>query len=63
MPIILETARIEELDRITGLESGADDYLCKPFSRRELVARIKSILRRAAPAQNGKTLADDPPSG
>ncbi len=47
MPIILLTARAEETDRIVGLEMGADDYVLKPFSPRELVARIKTILRRA----------------
>lgn len=51
VPIIMETARVEEIDRLLGLELGADDYLCKPFSPRELVARIKAILRRTAPAQ------------
>ena len=48
MPVILLTARSEETDRIVGLEMGADDYVVKPFSPRELVARIKTILRRAA---------------
>jgi two-component system OmpR family response regulator len=47
LPIILLTARSEETDRIVGLEMGADDYVVKPFSPRELVARIKTILRRA----------------
>lgn len=47
IPIIILTARGEEVDRIVGLEMGADDYLAKPFSPRELVARIKSILRRS----------------
>lgn len=47
VPIIMVTARVEEIDRLLGLELGADDYLCKPFSPRELVARIKAILRRA----------------
>jgi two-component system, OmpR family, response regulator BaeR len=46
LPIIMVTARVEEVDRLLGLETGADDYLCKPFSPRELVARIKVILRR-----------------
>ena len=46
VPIIMVTARVEEIDRLLGLEAGADDYLCKPFSPRELVARIKAILRR-----------------
>ena len=49
LPIIMVTARVEELDRLLGLESGADDYLCKPFSPRELMARIKVILRRVQP--------------
>ncbi len=49
VPIIMVTARVEELDRLLGLESGADDYLCKPFSPRELMARIKVILRRVQP--------------
>jgi two-component system response regulator BaeR len=47
LPIIMVTARVEEIDRLLGLETGADDYLCKPFSPRELVARIKALLRRA----------------
>lgn len=47
LPIIMVTARVEEVDRLLGLETGADDYLCKPFSPRELMARIKAILRRA----------------
>lgn len=46
VPIIMVTARVEEIDRLLGLELGADDYVCKPFSPRELVARIKTILRR-----------------
>ncbi len=47
VPIIMVTARVEEIDRLLGLELGADDYVCKPFSPREVVARIKAILRRA----------------
>ncbi|MFD0980610.1 response regulator [Tropicimonas aquimaris] len=50
IPIILETARAEAIDRLLGLEIGADDYLCKPFSPRELVARIKAVLRRTMPS-------------
>jgi len=52
IPIIMLTARVEESDRLTGLEIGADDYITKPFSPRELVARVKAVLRRAdaAPA-------------
>ena len=47
VPIVMLTAKTEEIDRVVGLEMGADDYLAKPFSPRELVARIKSILRRS----------------
>lgn len=46
VPIIMITARIEEIDRLLGLELGADDYVCKPFSPREVVARVKTVLRR-----------------
>jgi len=46
IPIVMVTARIEEVDRLLGLELGADDYICKPFSPREVVARVKAILRR-----------------
>ena len=49
LPIIMLTARVEERDKILGLDSGADDYLSKPFSPRELLARIKAVLRRRAP--------------
>lgn len=48
--IIMLTARVEEMDRLLGLDLGADDYICKPFSPREVVARARSVLRRAAPA-------------
>ena len=50
LPIIILSARGEEGDRALGLDSGADDYICKPFSPRELVARVKALLRRARPA-------------
>ncbi|HTV01671.1 MAG TPA: response regulator transcription factor [Luteitalea sp.] len=50
LPIIFVTSREEEFDRVLGLEIGADDYLCKPFSMRELMARVKVLLRRAAHA-------------
>ena len=50
VPIIFLTARADELDRVVGLELGADDYVTKPFSPRELVARVKAILRRSMPA-------------
>lgn len=46
IPIIMVTARVEEIDRLIGLELGADDYICKPFSPREVVARTKAVLRR-----------------
>ncbi len=49
VPIIMVTARVEEIDRLLGLELGADDYICKPFSPREVVARVKTVLRRVAP--------------
>lgn len=49
IPIIMTTAKVEEVDRLIGLELGADDYLCKPFSPRELVARVRAVLRRAQP--------------
>jgi len=48
LPIIMVTARIEEIDRLLGLEIGADDYICKPFSPREVIARVKAVLRRTA---------------
>ena len=50
LPVIMITALGEETDRLTGLEFGADDYLTKPFSPRELVARVKAVLRRSSPA-------------
>jgi len=48
LPVIITTARVEEIDRLLGLELGADDYVCKPYSPRELVARVKAVLRRSA---------------
>ncbi len=61
VPIIMLTARSEEMDKVMGLESGADDYITKPFSVRELVARVRTVLRRAeGPMGGGKLLrADD----
>ncbi|MBU0704512.1 MAG: response regulator transcription factor [Chloroflexi bacterium] len=56
VPIIMLTARDEELDRVVGLELGADDYITKPFSVRELMARVKAVLRRTA---SGETAATD----
>ncbi|MFK0092615.1 response regulator [Pseudomonas sp. NPDC090592] len=47
LPLIMMTARVDEIDRLLGLELGADDYICKPFSPRELVARVKAVLRRS----------------
>jgi two-component system response regulator BaeR len=62
IPIIMITARVEEIDRILGLEIGADDYICKPFSPREVVARVKAILRRIQcrndPATSQKIVID-----
>ena len=49
VPIIMMTAKVEEIDRLLGLELGADDYICKPYSPRELVARVKAVLRRTQP--------------
>ena len=49
LPVIMVTARTEEIDRLLGLEAGADDYICKPFSFREVVARVKAVLRRSRP--------------
>ncbi len=46
LPVIMLTARVEEIDRLLGLELGADDYICKPFSPREVVARVRALLRR-----------------
>ncbi len=50
VPVIMVTALVEEIDRLLGLELGADDYICKPFSPREVVARVKAVLRRAGSA-------------
>lgn len=49
LPVIMLTAKVEEIDRLIGLEIGADDYICKPFSPREVVARVKAVLRRTNP--------------
>ena len=58
-PVIFLTARTEEIDRVVGLEIGADDYVTKPFSPRELVARVKAVLRRTSPEKS----QDPPESG
>lgn len=60
-PILMLTARDEEIDRVVGLEVGADDYLTKPFSMRELIARVKALLRRAELIE--RMLAEDRSSG
>jgi|TARA_B110000116_G_scaffold271579_1_gene292754 two-component system OmpR family response regulator len=54
VPIIMLTARVDELDRLTGLDSGADDYVTKPFSPRELAARIRAVLRRTSPKEDAE---------
>jgi DNA-binding response OmpR family regulator len=56
IPIIMLTARVEESDRLTGLELGADDYISKPFSPRELVARVRAVLRRVESAASGENV-------
>ena len=56
VPVILLTARTEEVDRVLGLELGADDYVVKPFSPRELAARVRSVLRRARPLPSHRNL-------
>lgn len=55
LPILMLTARVEESDRLLGLEAGADDYVCKPFSPREVVARVRALLRRAEGLAPGAT--------
>ena len=56
LPVIMVTAQVEEIDRLIGLEFGADDYICKPFSPREVVARVKAVLRRFEPTQTADSL-------
>ncbi|MBP6105192.1 MAG: phosphate regulon transcriptional regulator PhoB [Steroidobacteraceae bacterium] len=56
LPVILLTARAEEQDKVAGLEGGADDYLTKPFSPRELLARIQAVLRRSSPTAAGEAI-------
>jgi len=58
VPIIMTTARVEEIDRLLGLELGADDYICKPYSPREVVARVKAVLRRAQPGPTESPATD-----
>jgi phosphate regulon transcriptional regulator PhoB len=57
VPIIMLTAKTDEVDRIVGLEMGADDYVAKPFSPKELVARVRAVLRRAHPGETSRPLA------
>ncbi len=57
VPIIMVTAKVEEIDRLIGLEIGADDYICKPFSPREVVARVKAVLRRTHPQQEVRVIS------
>ncbi len=52
VPVVMATARIDEIDRLVGLELGADDYICKPYSPREVVVRVKNILRRSGEEHN-----------
>lgn len=54
VPIIMMTAKVEEVDRLLGLELGADDYICKPYSPREVVARVKAVLRRTGPSEESQ---------
>lgn len=63
LPILMVTARAEEIDRLLGLELGADDYIVKPFSPREVVARVKAVLRRQAALQPATTPATTPALG
>ena len=59
LPVIMATARVDEIDRLLGLELGADDYICKPYSPREVVARVKNVLRRSA-SVNSQALSRSP---
>ena len=56
VPIIMLTAKADEVDRVVGLELGADDYVAKPFSPKELIARVRAVLRRARPVAEGRPL-------
>lgn len=60
VPVIMVTARAEEIDRLLGLELGADDYICKPFSPREVVARVRAVLRRTVLSAATEAAASDP---
>jgi two-component system response regulator BaeR len=63
VPILMLTARADEIDRILGLEIGADDYLCKPYSPREVVARVRALLRRSQGRMTGVAAAPGPELG
>jgi two-component system response regulator BaeR len=56
LPILILTAKVDEVDRLVGLEIGADDYICKPFSPREVVARVKAVLRRTRPVAESQKI-------
>lgn len=58
LPVIMMTARVEEIDRLLGLELGADDYICKPYSPREVVARVRAVARRLSPARAPQTAGE-----
>ncbi|MGB2883803.1 MAG: phosphate regulon transcriptional regulator PhoB [Rhodoferax sp.] len=60
VPIIMLTARGDEVDRVAGLDAGADDYIAKPFSTKELLARVRAVLRRRTPEQAGEALSLGP---
>ena len=62
VPIIMMTAKVEEIERLLALEIGADDYICKPFSAREVVARVKAVLRRSYSTPQNPTVASVPVS-
>ena len=60
VPVLFVTAKVHEIDRLLGLELGADDYICKPFLPREVVARVKAVLRRSYPERGDGNLAVGP---
>jgi two-component system response regulator BaeR len=60
VPILMLTSRVEEIDRLLGLELGADDYICKPFSPREVVARVKAVMRRVTTDRTSEAITSGP---
>lgn len=60
IPVVMATAKVDEIDRLIGLELGADDYICKPYSPREVVARVKNVLRRSQASQTVLNSEDIP---